>query len=55
MRRQRRARTGWRRFRMKYYFAFSLVLFVALILANLFLYHRYFGSAEPSVSSRINP
>lgn len=32
----------WRRYRMRYYFIFSVVLFVALIAVNLFFIRRYF-------------
>ncbi|MDC4203054.1 MAG: hypothetical protein MPW14_15030 [Candidatus Manganitrophus sp.] len=35
----------WRRYRMKYYFVFSLVLFVALILVNFFFLRRFFAGA----------
>jgi hypothetical protein len=35
----------WRRYRMKYYFVFSLVLFVALILVNFFFLRRFFTGA----------
>jgi len=31
----------WRRYRMKYYFVFSIVLFVALILVNFFFLRRF--------------
>ncbi|GEM_PF-6409272 len=31
----------WRRYRMKYYFIFSLVLFVALIVVNFFFLRHF--------------
>lgn len=35
----------WRRYRMRYYFVFSLLLFVALIVVNLFFLRRFFAGA----------
>jgi hypothetical protein len=32
----------WRRYRMKYYFVLSLLVFSALIFVNIIFIHRYF-------------